>query len=184
MKLNEFEVPIEFDVKKEVREPTLGERLEGCETLADIFELVKEVVRKRRGWERAGLMLGLADLGSAPGSMLGGYYTVGTNMIVMNKAPLARVRQTMPKLYKPYAFYVLMHEYLHSLGILAEDATRRVALEIAEESFGGRHLVSRIAADLGRFVPFLSWPDIAWRPENVKIELVEGFDRGSVSYIR
>lgn len=180
MKLNEFEIPIEFDA----REPTVAQRLEKCGTLADMFELVKEVVRKRRGWERAGLMLGLADLGSAPGSMLGGYYTVGTNMIVMNKAPLARVMRTMPKLYKPYAFYVLMHEYLHSLGILDEDAARRVALGISEEAFGVKHLVSRIAADLGRFVPFLSWPDIAWRPENVRIELVEGFDRGSVSYIR
>ncbi len=67
-----------------------------------------------------GLMLGMADLGNHPKGFLGGFFTVGSSVIILNKNPLQRITETRPELYKPYAFHVLLHEYIHSLGYLDE----------------------------------------------------------------
>ena len=59
--------------------------LEASKTLADIFEVVKAVVLKSMRKSRGGLMLGMADLGNHPQGFLGAFFTVGSNVIVMNK---------------------------------------------------------------------------------------------------
>src|SRR5439155_1243429 len=90
-------------------------KLDQAQNLSDLFELVKRAVEAVLGRTRAGLMLALADLGNHPQGFLGAFYPVASNVIVMNKVPLLRIQETNPALYKPYAFYVLLHEYLHSL---------------------------------------------------------------------
>ncbi|MEE9164173.1 MAG: hypothetical protein V3U17_05210, partial [Thermoplasmata archaeon] len=79
------------------------EQLENAAGLAEIFELVKRVVQDDLGRIRAGLMLGLADLGNHPRGFIGGFHAVGSNVIVMNKVPLLRIKDTNEALYKPYA---------------------------------------------------------------------------------
>ncbi|MCD4815487.1 MAG: hypothetical protein K8R06_03695 [Methanosarcinales archaeon] len=74
-------------------------------------------------------------------------------------------KETRPGLFKPFAAHVLMHEYIHSPGYLDEQ------------------LVRQLAQDLTRFIPDLAYSDFDWRPKDFKMELVEGFDRGSVNYI-
>jgi len=91
-------------------------RLEEAQSLADIFEVVKSLVQKGTGKCRGGLMLGIANLGNSPEEFLGGFFTIGPNIIVMNRIPLQRIGKTRPKLYEPYAFYILPHEYIHPLG--------------------------------------------------------------------
>jgi len=143
---------------------------------------VKTAVRKSTGMERGGLMLGLADLGGGPEGLIGAFYPVATNIIVMNKSPLQRIKETDPALYKPYSFHILLHEYLHTLGIIDEAATRRKAYEISAELFGKEHVVTRLAADLSKFIPKLVYPIYGWRPsEDYRLELVKGFDRSSTS---
>lgn len=92
--------------------------LEESNTLADIFEVVKLAVREHMKLGRAGLMLGLADLGNVPNGFFGGFFQIGSNIIVMNRIPLQRIKDTQIELYKPYVFHVLCHEYLHSLNYL------------------------------------------------------------------
>lgn len=158
-------------------------RLASAETLSDIFEIVKAVVRESLGRERAGLMLGLAELGGAPGQMLGAYYPVASNIIVVNKSPLRRLQETRPDLYNPYTFHVLLHEYLHSLGFLSEEETRRWALAITKRMFGDDHPATAIAQDIHPFMPYLTRP-YGDAPRNPgQVELVRDFDRGSVTYI-
>jgi len=152
-------------------------------TLADIFEVVKAAVSRRLKQSRGGLMLGLADLGNQPGGFFGAFYPVGTNIIVMNRIPMLRIKETQADLFNPYVFHVLLHEYLHSLGYLDEGTVRRISVEISEALFGKEHLTTRIAQDTIAFFPNLVYPNILWRPEDVSIELVQGFDRGSASYI-
>ena len=84
-------------------------RLEEAETIADVFEIVKDSVRHVIDRDRAGLMLGLADLGNVSNGFLGGYYQIASNAIIMNKNPLRRIQETNPELFKPYVFYVLLH---------------------------------------------------------------------------
>ena len=62
--------------------------LSSAKDLADIFELVKVVVRKTTGKERPGLMLGLANLGGGPQGFVGAFFPIATNIIVMNSLPL------------------------------------------------------------------------------------------------
>jgi hypothetical protein len=157
--------------------------LENARTLADIFEVVKSAVEQRMRRSRAGLMLGLANLGNHPQGWFGAFFPVGTNIIVMNSVPMKRIKETSPELYKPYVFHVLLHEYLHSLGYLDEEQVRRMALEISRDLFGKEHPATRIAADPMSFFPNLVYPNINWQPENIRIELVDGFDRSSVAYI-
>lgn len=159
-------------------------RLELAKDLPEIFEIVKSAVQETIHLSRAGLMLGLADLGNHPRGFLGAFYPIGTNIIVMNKTPLQRIRETQPELWKPYAFHVLLHEYLHTLGYLDEGTVARKTLEISELALGKEHYATQIAADTTRFFPNLVYPNIAWQPENLTMELVEGFDRSSISYIR
>ncbi len=158
-------------------------RLESAKTLADIFEIVKSAVWESRRKSRGGIMLGLANLGNHPQGFFGAFYPVGSNVIVMNKIPLQRIMETRKELYKPYIFHILLHEYLHTLGYLSEDAVRQMVFEITRDAFGEEHLATRIAADTTHFFKNLVYPDAAWQPDDMRLELVEGFDRESASYI-
>ena len=157
--------------------------LDGTRNLADIFELVKRAVERDVGYARGGLMLGLADLGNHPQGFIGAFYPIATNVIVMNKVPLARVRETSPELWRSYAFHVLLHEYLHSVGYVDEMRCRQKVYDLSRQLFGDGHPVTQIAADVSRFFPDLVYPDLAWQPEELNLELVEGFDRGNTGYI-
>jgi len=160
-------------------------QLETAKDLPDIFEFVKKTVRKSTGMERPGLMLGLANLGGGPEGLIGAFYPIATNIIVMNTLPLKRIKETDPTLYKPYVFHILLHEYLHTLGITDEEATRKKAYEISAEIFGKDHVVTQLAADLSKFIPKLVYPIYGWQPpQEFQLELVKGFDRSSTaSYI-
>ena len=157
--------------------------LEAAKGLPEIFELVKKAVRRSTGLERGGLMLGLANLGGGMEGFVGAFYPVASNIIVMNSLPLRRIEETDPALYKPYVFHILLHEYLHTLGLIDEGATRRKAYEISERAFGKEHAVTQLAADQSRFIPKLVYPVYGWQPEQeFRLELVRGFDRSATDH--
>ncbi len=161
-------------------ETSFSSGLDEAKDITDIFELVKRAVRATTGRERSGLMLGLANLGGGPQGFIGAFFPIATNIIVMNSLPLQRVRETDPDLYRPYVFHILLHEYLHTLGIIDEAATRQRAYEISARLFGKNHPVTQLAADLSRFIPKLVYPVYGWQPdEEYRIELVKGFDKSS-----
>ena len=158
--------------------------LKKARTIPDVFEVVKLAVVKTLGIERAGLMLGLADLGAGRDFLLGAFYPVGSNIIVMNKTPLKRISETDPKLFKPYIFHVLLHEYLHTLGFIDEEECQVCSYFISRKLFGDNHLTTRIARDMREFIPELSYPVYGWYPPSrMDVEIVEGFDSSNVDYI-
>jgi len=158
-------------------------RLDEAKSLPDIFELVKSLVLKSMSKIRGGLMLGMANLGNNPQGYFGGFFTTGSNVIVLNKIPLQRIMETRPELYKPYVFHVLLHEYIHSLGYLDEADVKQKVYKITKEALGEEHLATQIAADAKVFIKDLAYPGVSWKPEDEGLELVAGFDRSSVSYI-
>jgi hypothetical protein len=162
---------------------TFDERLKEAKGLPEIFELVKLAVIKTRRKRRGGLMLGIGDLGNHPKGFLGAFYPVATNIIVMNRIPMDRIKETDPKLYKPYVFHVLLHEYIHALGDVDEISTRTTTYEITKELFGPDHLATKIAEDFKPFFPNLVYPEVAWQPESLDFELVDNFDNSSCGYI-
>lgn len=161
----------------------LPKLFENAKTLADIFEVVKTTVQVNIHSSRAGLMLGLADLGNNPQGFFGAFHPVDSNIIVMNKIPLQRIKETQPKLWKPYAFYILLHEYLHSLGYLDEDIVLMKVYTILKDTFGSEHPATMIAKDPIQFFPNLIYPYLSWEPDELIIDLVGDFDRSNVSYI-
>ncbi|HLA46111.1 MAG TPA: hypothetical protein VJ207_00905 [Thermoplasmata archaeon] len=157
--------------------------LDRATSLPDVFEIVKLAAEQHVGRTRGGLMLALADLGNHPRGFLGAFYVIASNVIVMNKVPLVRIRDTQPHLYNHYAFHVLLHEYLHALGYVDEARCRQLVYDLSHTLFGEDHAVAQIARDVTRFFPSLVYPDAAWQPADLKLELVANFDRGNTGYI-
>jgi hypothetical protein len=157
-------------------------KLKESASIPDIFETIKEIVWKTIGRSRAGLDLGLIELGNAPQGFLGAYYVSGSNIIVMNETPLKRIQETNPNLLTPYIFSVLLHEYLHSLGIFDEEKVRRLTYEISAEIFGEENVITQISKDMRKFFPNFVYPEGAPQIDG-PVRLVKDFDRSSIRYI-
>ncbi len=161
------------------------EQFESASSFAELFELVKSVVRKSVGRERSGLMLGFAELGVYPNGFVGGFHPVGSNIIVMNKTAAKLIAARTPELYKAYCFHILLHEYLHTLGFLDELNTRVVAHLVSKETFGEDHpaaIVSSKFDEMLKGIPIQFC--VAQREyDQNKIQIIDGFDSSNTNYI-
>ena len=147
--------------------------------LINTFEEVKDAVRKSEKRSRAGLMLGLQELGSTLNGFIGAYFPISSNIIIINKTPLRRIIETNPNLIKPYGFHLLLHEYIHSLGFLDEQITRQKTYEISRQHFGDKHIITQLSTNINKFFPNLVYPINGWiPPKNIPlIEIIQGFDK-------
>ena len=158
--------------------------LKKAKTFADLFDIVKEMVKERLGVEQAGLLVGVTDLGAHNNGFIGAFYSLNANMIVINKRPLARIVQTNPALYNYYLFHVMQHEYIHSIGSYDEAQTRQLVYEMSEHYFGANHLVAQLASNIEKFMPSLVYPTHGFQPpQDINIEFVKGIDRKNTNYI-
>ena len=152
-----------------------------------IFEKIKEDVRKVYGRHRAGLSLGLVEMGMNRGGFIGGmHFHPGTD-IVMNKTPLKIILKEQPfEIVWAYTYHILLHEYIHSLGIIDEQQCRIVTLKISEEIFmDSNHPAINLAKNgIGTYFPNLNLiytpPDL--KPDGIPIEYVYEFDNQSYDY--
>jgi len=152
-----------------------------------IFEKIKEDVRKVYGRHRAGLSLGLVEMGMNRGGFIGGmHFHPGTD-IVMNKTPLKIILKEQPfEIVWAYTYHILLHEYIHSLGIIDEHQCRIVTLKISEEIFmDSNHPAINLAKNgIGTYFPNLNLiytpPDL--KPDGISIEYVYEFDNQSYDY--
>ena len=150
----------------------------------ELFEVVKRIVEDKLGSHRAGLMLGLTDLGMGPTGFVGAFFMIGSNAIVINRQPLNIVKIRTPELHKAYMFYLLLHEYLHASGIYDEGETRKNAYLLCAEVFGVDHPATKIAQNFTGVFKDIMPPTFDYLPpEDISIELIPGFDKSSVNYI-
>ena len=158
--------------------------IQKAKTIADVFEIVKEMVREYLGLEQAGLMVGVSDLGAFAQGFVGAFYSLEANTIIINKKPLARILQTNPKLYNYYLFHVMLHEYTHAIGSYDEATTRQLVCEISSHYLGENHLITQLATNIEKFMPNLTYPGPEFQPPmNQNIEFVKGIDRKNTNYI-
>lgn len=147
-------------LSSEARE-RLDKKLDNCITFAKVFELVKEAVKRFLNMHRAGLMLGLADLGMKRGYFIGAFHPVGSNIIVVNRTPLETALQTKERrIFNAYCFHLFLHEYLHSLGYIDEDEVRELTYEVCRLALGNDHPAT-IMAEKGITTYF---PKVAYLP--------------------
>ena len=131
-------------------------------------------------------MLGLANLGIRRGYFVGAFYPVGSNIIVMNKAPLKIAsKNTDRRTYNAYCFHLLLHEYLHSLGYIDEGEVTELTQEICMQALGKAHPATVMAErGIATYFPKVTYFTEEFPlPEDLQIELVKDFDRSSVGYI-
>ena len=131
-------------------------------------------------------MLCLADLGMRRGYFVGAFHLVGSNIIVINKAPLeVASRSTEKKVYNAYCFHLLLHEYLHSLGYLDESEVRELTQEVFMLALGKAHPATVMAErGIATYFPKVTYFTEEFPlPESFQVELVKDFDKSSVGYI-
>ncbi|MFX0021863.1 MAG: hypothetical protein ACFE9S_06020 [Candidatus Hermodarchaeota archaeon] len=155
--------------------------------MPSIFERVKKDVKKVYGRHRAGLSLGLVEMGMFEGGFIGGmHFSPGTD-IVMNKTPLEIILREQPyEIVWAYTYHILLHEYIHSLGILNEQKCRIITLRISEKIFKETDHPAVILAKngIGTFFPDLHLiyapPDFSL--DGIPIEYIFNFDQESYDY--
>jgi len=162
--------------------------LDSSQNFGDVFEVVKKSVREQLNQERAGLMLVLADLPLE----LGAYHGMSSNQIVMNRSLLDRVVAAgHPRSQiNSFVYSILLHEYLHSLGVADEGEVRRMVYDISLKTFGPGHPATTIASKgpwillrrpgyVNTMIPHGNQPD----PNPREAELISDFDRSDRAYI-
>ena len=144
----------------------------------DVFKLVKRAAEEKLGLHRAGLTLILADL---PIQILA-QHQIGSNAILMNINVLDVVsRGAEDKVdLNSYLFVVLLHEYLHSLGMVSEDQVRKFVIEVVEYAFGEDHPARKVAMNpIGGLDLRMSFIEHTRNEPS----LVRDFDRDSMPFI-
>lgn len=162
------------------REEKYQLRLDHAKGFGDIYEIVKDAVKRSLGEYRVGMMLYLDDLPL----QVGAYHPVGTNNIVLNRSLLniieasTQSRQTV----NAFVYNTLLHEYLHALGYLRETEVNQLIQKITEESFGETH----IATELGRNGPWSILKDVPINmfetPKRLR-EVIKNFEKTDTRYI-
>ena len=166
--------------------------LDDARDYTSLFRLVKRLVEAKLRKSRGGIMLGLAPMGLSPDGFFGGYFILGSNAMILNRDVLNYVKVHEPRYHNAYAFHVLLHEYLHTLGYLGEDEVRPLAHQLSLDALGPEHPATTIAAamvpgiegEAPAFFRKLVYPSFGWSPpRRPEIEIVKGFDPDATSYI-
>jgi hypothetical protein len=155
--------------------------------MPEIFEKVKKDVKRTVGRHRAGISLGLVEMGMFQGGFVGGmHFPPGTD-IVMNKTPLKVILEEQPyEIVWAYTYHILLHEYVHSLGVWDEYQCREITRRITEEVFKEADHPALILAKkgIGTYFPNLNliYRPPEKRPDGISIEYITGFDKNSYEY--
>ena len=145
------------------------------------FELVKTAVDAKFKMHRAGLSLVLQRLPSN----IGAYHVLGSNMIIINRRVLDLIgMRKSHEDYNSYVFMVLVHEYLHSFGIVDELHARNMTYNLCRSLLGEDHLASIMA----RYQPWAVFPELNLYQESEdkfekNFEIIKNFDKTTQSYI-
>ncbi|MHA1650633.1 MAG: hypothetical protein ACTSYB_10610 [Candidatus Helarchaeota archaeon] len=153
--------------------------------MPEIFEQVKQDVEREIRRHRAGLSLGLVEMGVYKGNFIAGLFFTGGTMILMNTTPLRIITAEQPDIVVwSYVYHVLLHEYLHSLGFINEKQCKILTIEISKNVFKDvKHPAVIFATKgLGAYFPKLH---LIYAPTNfslqkgVRIEKIKEFDKSS-----
>jgi hypothetical protein len=155
-------------------------RLANAASFDEVFEIVKATVEKTLEMHRAGLTLVLAELPN----YIGAYHVVGSNLIVMNKTilDLVKTRAKSTEELNAFVYTILMHEYLHSLGVYDEGRVRRLVRRVAADNFGPDHVATQLSSgNLSELYPELRL--LGGGRVGDDFEIIRDFDRSSFPYI-
>jgi hypothetical protein len=150
--------------------------LDKAKNYAEVWSIVKETVEVSFNTRRENMMLFLDDLPL----QLGAYYPIGTNNIVLNRALIEIVEESLndKQIVNALVFNLLLHEYLHALGEYSEMEVRRMVIKAAKKCFGENHIATVVA----RKTPWVLLKDIPLGPLNAPkrvMQIVKDFEKTS-----
>lgn len=121
-----------------------------------LFNLVREIISYRMNRKRSHILLGLIELGFNRGGFIGGLHLGGTNEIFLNKSALKVMKEESEnQFYKAYVFILLLHEYIHSIGVMNELRTRNLTKRIVVDIFSENHPISKLAIEgIQKYFPY------------------------------
>ncbi len=154
-------------------------KLSQSQNFNEIFEIVKTVVQFTLKKHRAGLTLILKELPNE----IGAYHVIGSNYIVMNVTILDAVFILVSKKenYNAFIFYILLHEYIHSLGYYDEKEVKNLVYYVTERNLGKAHFATDIASrGIMSIFPELIYFENLMRREP---KVIKEFDTSSMPYI-
>ena len=144
---------------------------------SSLFNLVRDIIDFKMNKKRSHILLGLIELGFNRGGFIGGLHLGGTNEIFLNKSALKVMEQeSKQEYYKAYVFILLLHEYIHSVGVMNELRTRNLTKSIVKDLFNVDHPVYHLAFEgIQKYFPynFDSRKYIPTRREKSTIEFVK-----------
>jgi hypothetical protein len=157
-----------------------NDKLRNLKDFNEVFEFVKYSVNSVYEMKRAGLSLMLHRMPTR----VGAYHVLGSNVIAINSILLDLVKEHSASNveYNSYLFTVLLHEYLHSFGILDENTVRNMSLKLCEKFFGENRIVTVIAEDPLKIFPQIGL--VRYDKYESKFELIKNFDNSNQTYIR
>ncbi|MHA1270015.1 MAG: hypothetical protein ACTSPY_09545 [Candidatus Helarchaeota archaeon] len=152
--------------------------------MPDLFEDIKKVVYQELGRRRAGLSLGLADIGVYNGFYIGAYHILSSNYIILNKTPLILLKNKPEEMIIAYLYHLLLHEYIHTLGVIDEKLCRQITYELSKKTFGTDHIITVLArGGLNKLFPEIIYAPVNFGLKtNYQIEIVYGFDKSNITY--
>jgi hypothetical protein len=167
------------DEKQRLQKQHYGNKILQLIDFNEAFELVKLAVEDKFKMHRAGLSLILQGLPTR----LGAYHILGSNVIIVNKRILniIKIHKSLNE-YNSYLFMVLIHEYLHSLGILDEIEVRNMTYNLLSSLVGEHHMATKMA----RNQPWDLFPELGLFDDNSfeqKFEIIKNFDKTTQTYI-
>jgi hypothetical protein len=157
------------------------------EEIPKIFERVKKDVKKVFGRHRTGLSLGLAEMGMVQGGFIGGMHFAPGTEIIMNTSPLRIILETQSyEIVWAYTYHILLHEYIHSLGVIDEEQCRFLTFKLTKAVFSeSDHPAITLAENgIGAFIPNLKLRYIPpnQKPDGIVIEYIAEFEKESYDY--
>lgn len=155
-------------------------KLQGLNDFDAVFEFVKYAANCVYEMKRAGLSLMLHKMPTR----IGAYHVLGSNVIAINSILLDIVKKYSASNgdYNSYLFTVLLHEYLHTFGILDERKVRQMSVELCEKFFGEECMVTVIAENPLKIFPQLE--SVSYDKFENRYELVKNFDNSNQTYIQ
>lgn len=157
-----------------------NDKLRSLKDFNEVFEFVKYSVNFMYEMKRAGLSLMLHRMPTR----VGAYHVLGSNVIAINSILLDLVKEFSASNleYNAYLFTILLHEYLHSFGILEEHKVRHMCVDLCEKFFGKEYVVTAIAKDPLKIFPQLG--SVNYNRFENKYEVIKNFDNSNQTYIQ
>jgi len=157
----------------------LRRRLQEARSFGEVFQVVKAAVQSVLGVRRAGLELILVDLPRGVKAL----HRIGSNAILLNRRAVESILKSSRSRIEvnSHLFSILLHEYLHSLGVIDEQEVKALSMKIVRDSLGEDHIAFKITS--GSLAEVDSVIEEVEHEGDGEAQVIRDFDLDNAGYI-